>query len=351
MDPHMSTPRRLAFLLALGAPLLAQAHHSYTEYDQLKTLEIRGTLLRVEWRNPHVRFVVRVPARAGKDPVTWDIESSGINNLRRMGAEVGVFQVGETVTVAGWPSKRSHSRMYVTNILSRDGHELVLWRFSKPRWAKQGQGYGTGSDKVLFATGTPSSDTSLFRVWSSDYDDPDAAPETLLMRSNATLPLTAAARKSRAAFDPTRESALVGCRPKGMPIIMAQPFPIQFVDQGKTILLRAEEYDTVRTLHINGPPPSASQPKTPLGYSTARWEGKTLVVTTTHLSGRFFNQSGVPLGKSAQFVERFTPSADGSRLNYSLVATDPEVFAQPVELKRSWVFRSGEKVMPFNCSA
>jgi hypothetical protein len=60
---------------------------------------------------------------------------------------------------------------------------------------------------------------------------------------------------------------------------------------------------------------------------------------------------GAPMSPAAKLVERFAPSADGSRLNYTLVITDPDSLTAPVEGKRSWVWRPGEKVMPFNCNA
>jgi hypothetical protein len=35
-----------------------------------------------------------------------------------------------------------------------------------------------------------------------------------------------------------------------MPTIMEQPYPIEFVNKGDTILLRLEEYDSVRTISM-----------------------------------------------------------------------------------------------------
>jgi hypothetical protein len=329
-------------------PLAASAHHSYAEYDQQQTIEIRGTLEKVAWQNPHVRFSVLVP-NGSAAPVRWDIESSGINNLNRMGAKVEHFRTGSKVTVAGWPSKRGAGRMYVTNLLSENGNELVLWRFSKLRWAKAGAGYGTGADSTLFATGVASGSTSIFRVWSSDYDDKDASPEAL-RQSVPELPLTPAAMKARAAADPAKEQGFVGCAPKGMPTMMAQPFPLEFLDKGSVIEVRLEEYDAVRTIHMSAAANSAAKPARPEGYSNGRWEDKTLVVTTSGVTPREFDLTGYQRSAAAKYVERFTPSADGSRLHYSVTVTDPEVFTRPVEFKRSWVWRPGEKVMPFNCA-
>jgi hypothetical protein len=109
-----------------------------------------------------------------------------------------------------------------------------------------------------------------------------------------------------------------------------------------------EEYDTVRTIHLAAANPEA-QPRTPLGYSVGRWDGKTLVVETSRLDSPYLNAAGVPLGADAHMVERFTPSSDGSQLAYSLVVTDPGSLVTPAQFRRIWVYRPGEEVLPFDC--
>jgi hypothetical protein len=79
--------------------------------------------------------------------------------------------------------------------------------------------------------------------------------------------------------------------------------------------------------------------------------GDSLVVETTRLGEPYLNNTGAPMGPSAKLVERFSPSADGSRLSYRIVVTDPDSLTTSIEGKRSWVWRPGEKVMPFNCTA
>jgi hypothetical protein len=233
--------------------------------------------------------------------------------------------------------------------MAQDGHELVMWRFSKPRWATAASGYGSGADKALFAGGVANGTSGLFRVWSSDFDDPDASPEALF-RDRKNFPLSETARRVAASWDPSREGSLVGCEPKGMPVIMGQPFPIEFVDQGSSIVLRIEEYDAVRSIRMSGPPTGGLPPAAPYGHSTGKWEGRTLVVETTGVQPRRYGY-GPLQGTGARYVERFTPAADGSRLLYTIRVTDAAVFTRPVEMHRSWVWRPNEKVMPFNCKA
>ena len=72
------------------------------------------------------------------------------------------------------------------------------------------------------------------------------------------------------------------------------------------------------------------------------------VVETSRVNADYL-RPGVPLGPSARFVERFTPSDDGTRLHYTIMITDPYSLTEPTEQKRSWL-ASNEKVLPFNCT-
>jgi len=139
-----------------------------------------------------------------------------------------------------------------------------------------------------------------------------------------------------------------GCEPKGMPTIMEQPYGLAFEDHGATIAVRIEEYDSLRTIHISDGA-AAPAAKSLLGYSVGKWEGETLVVTTTGVSWPYISPDGLPQGPSSRLEERFTPTADGKRLNYTLTVTDPDTFTMPVTLKRAWVWRADEAVRPYQC--
>ena len=317
---------------------LARAHHSFTEYDNNRTIEVGGRLLEVSWRNPHVHLKVQSRETDGRMQV-WDIETNSLSVLRRTNATPDALKVGDPVKVAGHPSKFAPARMWGTNVLTAHDQELVLELYGKPRWQSSAAGLKT----TWFDGGTSGgANLGLFRVWSTQVDDPSSS----LWRRD--YPLTAAARKKLAAWNPHTDTVARGCNPKGMPTIMEEPYPIQFVDKGDVILLRLEEYDTVRSIEMKGRR-VATLPKTRLGHSVGHWEGKTLVVETSRIDWPYLDPSGVPLGPNAALVERFTPSEDGSRLSYALDITDADTFTQPIELKRGWVWRPGEAVRPYNC--
>ena len=340
----MSVRRSMRIASLVTASLLAAgkvaAHHSFSEYDQTSTIEVTGKLLDAAWQNPHVHFTLEARDASGGTQ-TWDIEGASLSILRRTDATPENLKVGDTVTFAGNPSKRSPTRLSGTNVLTAAGSELVLVPGIKPHW----QTTATGLKTTWFdaaKTGDPK--LGLFRVWSSKLDDAEAQPASLW---RPDYPLTAAARKKAAEWNSVTDVVARGCVAKGMPTIMEEPYPIEFVDNSDTILLRIEEYDTVRTIDMKGG--AASLPKTLLGRSSGRWDGKTLVVTTSRIDWPYLDSNGVPLGPSATLVERFTPNDEGTRLNYTLTVTDPDTFTQPIELKRAWVWRPGEAVKPYNC--
>jgi hypothetical protein len=342
-------PLSIAMASTLLSTLLApaaHAHHSFGEFDQQHVVELEGELKRVDWQNPHVHLEL-----ATADGGTWRLESAGTNMLVRMGVPKGRLRTGQHVRVAIYPSRQTERYGYTANLLPPDGVEIVLFRNVKPRWKQEAVGFGTASDQLSAGSSTSGQsarNSSLFGVWGSDLSNPDSNPAALARGAEA-FPYTAAGRERREAWLRTRRAPVAGCTPKGMPLIMEQPFPIQFVDRGRTIELRLEEYDVVRTIHLDAARAARSAAPRPLGHSIGKWEGATLIVETVGAQGEFLDQHGTPQGREALLVERFTPAADGRRLDYVLLVTDPEVFTRPVEMRRAWFARPEKHLLPFRC--
>jgi hypothetical protein len=134
-----------------------------------------------------------------------------------------------------------------------------------------------------------------------------------------------------------------------MPVIMEQPYPIEFIDRGDTILLRIEEYDQVRTIHMRNVPDEAAQPHSLHGFSVGRMEDRDLVVRTTKINSGTFDTIGIPLSFDAWLEERFAPSADGSTLEYYLTVHDPVYLTAPVETGKTFIYVPGIEVEEYNC--
>ena len=113
--------------------------------------------------------------------------------------------------------------------------------------------------------------------------------------------------------------------------------------------LCCEEFDLVRVIYMGEDATTEGSP-TLLGHSVGRWDGSELVVETRGISWQFFDSSGLQHSDELELVERFAVNADGSELNYTLIATDPATFTEPVTLTKEWLWRPGEVVRPYECT-
>jgi hypothetical protein len=331
--------------LALACAIPASAHHSARlQYDMGQVTEVEGRIVDVVWRNPHVRFTVSVPDGGGEQ--RWTVESIPITRLSRIGVSREMLAIGDTVKVAGFPGRLGTPEMYALNLLLPDNREVLL-DTPTARWSRQT--IGTGLDTTPGEVGADPS-LGIFRVWSNDGTF--LSTETKFLSEGGTLdyPLTAAARQAQSEWDPLAPgNPFLTCAPKGMPLIMQQPNPIEFVDNGDEITLRIEEFDTVRHIYM-GSPPATAEPPSLLGHSRGEWEGRTLVVRTDGINWPYFDQWGLLQSPEVQTVERFTPDAAGSRLDYELTVTDSWLFTEPVTLSKSWRWLPGDRVLPYNCT-
>lgn len=100
----MSTFRRgaLAAIVLLAAALPVAAHHSFaTQYDAARPVEMRGTVTRVEWTNPHARIYLDV--RDDKGEVgNWNFELASPNVLVRNGWKRDSLKPGDQIVIAGY---------------------------------------------------------------------------------------------------------------------------------------------------------------------------------------------------------------------------------------------------------
>ena len=100
--------RALTFLgvlsvLPAAAPLLA--HQSFAaEYDAKKPFEMKGTITKVDWMNPHVYFYIDVKDESGKT-ANWAFEMGPPRLLERGGWKKNTMKEGDEVIVSGTLAK------------------------------------------------------------------------------------------------------------------------------------------------------------------------------------------------------------------------------------------------------
>ena len=139
-----ATVRALLAALIFSAPGFTVAHHSpFIYFDPSQTVEAEGEVTAVNWRNPHATFELTA------DGVSWEVEANSVSILRRMDLDADSVQVGDVVTVAGWPPKDGGTKIFLTNMLIEGRSEVILWPGSPPRWQP---GDTAGSSAVWLAS-------------------------------------------------------------------------------------------------------------------------------------------------------------------------------------------------------
>ena len=312
-------------LLILPGPLVNAHHAAAPFYDRSRVVEVEGEITEVLWQNPHIRFTLR-----DDEGRNWDIEATSVSIMSRWGLDGDIVEVGSRVRLAGNAGIQSDTAMWVTNLLLPSGQEVLL--SSRPRWTDD----TIGEDLRSEVAADP--ELGLFRVWTSAG-----------RLWNNDYPMTEYARAARAQWDPIADEPTANCAPKGQAFIMENPYPMEFVDEGDRILLHIEEYDLVRTIYMTPEAAPADPEPSLLGHSVGRWEGDALVVETTHIDYPHFDKTGIPQTEAVHNLEHFGVNEEGSRLDYSVTVTDPAVFTEPVVMTKSWAYRPGETINPYDC--
>jgi hypothetical protein len=91
----------MAFMAFMAFMVPAFGHHSETaEFDQNVPVKVTGTIVKVEWLNPHVWFYVDVPEEGGKI-TTWGFSAAPPGALMRRGITKDALKIGAVVNVEG----------------------------------------------------------------------------------------------------------------------------------------------------------------------------------------------------------------------------------------------------------
>jgi Family of unknown function (DUF6152) len=106
-------------LLLPGLP--APAHHSFAaEYDSKKPVELRGTLVSLEWVNPHAWIHMDVKDESGK-VTTWNCELGSPNLLMRNGWRKDTIKPGDVIIVTGAAAKDGANMANARTVRMADG--------------------------------------------------------------------------------------------------------------------------------------------------------------------------------------------------------------------------------------
>src|SRR5215510_6933010 len=102
----------------------AQAHHAVqAQFDVNQTVEKKGTLVKIDWINPHTYMHFDVTEESGV--TRYAIESLGVAGLRRVGIDSkSSFQVGGTFMFVINPSRNGSATGLLVTLVFPDGRRF-----------------------------------------------------------------------------------------------------------------------------------------------------------------------------------------------------------------------------------
>ena len=102
----------------------AIAHHSFAaEFDANQPVELRGTVSRIEWMNPHAYFYIDVKDASGK-MTSWGLEMGSPNGLMRQGWTRNSMKIGDEVVVEGSRAKDGSNIANARSVVLGNGEKL-----------------------------------------------------------------------------------------------------------------------------------------------------------------------------------------------------------------------------------
>ena len=119
-----------------------------------------------------------------------------------------------------------------------------------------------------------------------------------------------------------------GCLMHGTPRLLYAPYPFLILQTTRSVNFVHEVNHTFRIVYWDTAPPDDPDPDW-LGYSIARFAGKTLVIDTIGLNDKtWLDYSGLPHGEKLKVQERYTLT-DPNTIKGSLTLTDPDYYTTP----------------------
>jgi len=299
------------------APVLA--HHSMSMFDNSKEVLIKGTVARLDWKNPHIYLIVETVGEDGKKQLIQG-EGLGITQALVDGLHQKDLPVGAQVVVRANPNRNGPLKtVRLLDVTTQDGEIHPFY---------------TANSKTR--TLTPA--TSLAGNWAPSRQSMTAAWGAILK-----WPVTPAGRA-------------VQKQNKADGLCFVEPTPfLATLDELRTIRVGRNEVvmhfnntgdDAVRTVRLNAKHAANVKPSR-FGDATGTWEGQTLVIDTIAFepnpSGIFIN---IPSSPRKHTVERLTLTDDRTRLRYETTVEDPEYLDKPASFTMLWDHRPDLKPSP-----
>jgi hypothetical protein len=172
-------------------------------------------------------------------------------------------------------------------------------------------------------------------VWEVDWANKRKSPPRPQMKLTPKYQAELDAFRKAQAKGENLQTEGANCVPPGLPGIMSQPYPIEFLFQPDKVVMLTEAYMQYRHIWTDG----RKHPEDPdlvfHGHSIGHWEGDTLVVDTVGLAPQNRLAQGVGHSEKLRITERIR-KVDADWMEIETTLDDPEVFTEPYKSTTSF---------------
>ena len=163
------------------------------------------------------------------------------------------------------------------------------------------------------------------------------------------IPINERAAAHRRTFDEVI-SPKYDCVPATTPGIVADPYMMRIEQRPGRILIHYEKDDVTRTAWLDGRKPPVNE-FTLQGFASARYDGATLVVETTHFvydPTGLDDMAGLPSSSQKKVIERYT--REGNTLRATVTTEDPLFLVAPAVFDTLWrLAPAGARMEKYDC--
>ncbi len=322
---------------------LASAHHSFAvHFDPTGQAQIEGVVAGVRIRSPHSFVELDVLAADGSTE-RWEVETHSVPLLKRVNIIEGTFEIGQTLTVSGMPSRIPGRSLIFGLVFETDDGRVYEW--APDALVPEGG----------LAQGAPASGLERFEaVWGYEAD-----PNPHI-NADSPFPLTQAGLDAREVFNPLDTPAMQ-CIPPNLPSILYVPYLYGIEVDEDEVRFHHEYYSIVRAVPLSGETVPAETSGL-FGSVSGSVDGDAIVVESSGfpdlLAGMAsdFDPNGVgadvPSSDQKRFTERYTLEDDGQTLVVDYTIEDSVYLTAAFSGQTRWSrLAEGTVIEPFECDA
>ena len=120
----MKTLLALLISIVILIPVSLAAHHAFAaEFDRAKPVKVQGSVVKVEWTNPHIW--IYLDAKDEKGAIAhWQCEGGSPNTLTRQGWTKESLKQGDQVTIDGYRAKDGSNVCNSSSVTLAGGKKL-----------------------------------------------------------------------------------------------------------------------------------------------------------------------------------------------------------------------------------